>query len=221
VQSVAAEGKPVKGPIRWIVSDVMGVIFDVGDDTNDLLVPYIRERPPAVSSERINALYLRASLGEISSERFWEEVGLGDGYPDVERDYLDTRLSVDPEAAPVFRELGRRFSLGILSNDVKEWSAYLRRKHGLDDLLKVAVISGEVGLRKPDRRIFEILLERTGASPSECAIVDDLTRNLQAAAQLGMKTVHFLRGGEGGAFAADWQVRSLRELASLADRLFA
>ncbi len=206
--------------MRWIVFDAMGVIFEVPDDTNDLLVPYIQERRATVSSEQINDAYLRASLGQISSQRFWQEVGLGDRYPDIERDYLDTRLTLDPEALPVFRELGRRFSLGILSNDVKEWSAYLRRKHGLDDLIKVAIISGEVGCRKPDARIYEILLAKTGAAPADCAMVDDRTRNLRAAAGAGMRTVWFAREQDGEGFAPDFEVRSFKELARIAPRLF-
>ena len=45
----------------------MGVIFEVGDDTNDLLVPYIQKRNNMIPREKINEMYTKASLGEILS----------------------------------------------------------------------------------------------------------------------------------------------------------
>ena len=50
--------------IKYIIFDAMGVIFTVGDDTNDLLVPYILERNPQESREHINDVYIKASIGQ-------------------------------------------------------------------------------------------------------------------------------------------------------------
>jgi len=47
---------------KWVILDVMGVIFEVGDDTNDLLVPYIQKMNDMISAEKINKMYLKASL---------------------------------------------------------------------------------------------------------------------------------------------------------------
>ncbi len=60
--------------------DVMGVIFEVGDDTNDLLVPYIQKIDSEISKEKINEVYIKASLGKISSRQFWCELGFVNGY---------------------------------------------------------------------------------------------------------------------------------------------
>lgn len=117
---------------KWIILDVMGVIFEVGDDTNDLLVPYIQKISDTVSAEKINKMYLKASLGEISSFDFWNELGFGSEYPKIERDYLDTCLRIDPEFVEVTNTLTQNYSLAILSNDVKEWSNYLRAKFDLN-----------------------------------------------------------------------------------------
>jgi HAD superfamily hydrolase (TIGR01509 family) len=51
------------------------------------------------------------------------------------------------------------------------------------------VISGEVGLRKPDPAIYELAAERLGLSPAACVFVDDLPGNLKPARALGMATV--------------------------------
>jgi epoxide hydrolase-like predicted phosphatase len=52
------------------------------------------------------------------------------------------------------------------------------------------VISGEVGTRKPSKRMYELGAERAGAAPHECVFVDDLPFNLTPAQELGMATVH-------------------------------
>ena len=49
------------------------------------------------------------------------------------------------------------------------------------------VISSEVKYSKPDRRIFEILLEKYSLAPSECLFIDDLEINIYAAELIGMK----------------------------------
>lgn len=77
--------------MKWIVFDAMGVVFEVSDDTNDLLVPFVRERGGCESRERINELYRQASLGQMTSAQFWREISLGDEYPGIETEYLDTR----------------------------------------------------------------------------------------------------------------------------------
>jgi 2-haloacid dehalogenase len=58
------------------------------------------------------------------------------------------------------------------------------------------VISGLEGVAKPDREIFEILLERFGLDARTTLFVDDNVANVAAAAALGMATVHF-RSAEG------------------------
>lgn len=57
-----------------------------------------------------------------------------------------------------------------------------------------AVISGHVGVVKPDPRIFEILFERVGRQPRELVFVDDQLKNVEAARALGMPSIHFGAG---------------------------
>lgn len=58
------------------------------------------------------------------------------------------------------------------------------------DLFDAVVLSGEVGVAKPDRRIFELAAERLGLQPGECVFVDDLAAYVRAAARTGMVGVH-------------------------------
>ncbi len=197
--------------VEWVVFDVMGVVFPVGDDTNDLLVPFIWERNAAISREEINRVYLAASRGEIRSAQFWKAVGLGAGYPEIEKAYLDGCLAIDPEFVPVARRLRESFRVGLLSNDLSEWSAYLRTKFGLD-FLDAVTISGDVRCRKPSPEIYRCFCETAGASPERCVFVDDRCKNLAAAAALGFRTIRFARGPEESDFVPDATVASFGEI---------
>lgn len=54
-----------------------------------------------------------------------------------------------------------------------------------------AVVSGFEGVAKPDAEIFERLLARFDLTPSRTVFIDDSSRNLDTARQLGLQTVHF------------------------------
>lgn len=206
--------------MNWVVFDMMGVIFEVADDVNELLVPFIQRRNSSVSHEKINELYRKASLGEIGSYDFWRQSGFEGEYPDIEKDYLDSCLKLDPEFMSIAGSLKETYSLAVLSNDVKEWSSYLRTKFSLTELFKVAVISGEVGYRKPDRSIYTILLDRINESPSSCILIDDQSKNLHAASQLGIKTIRFLRQKGTNDSPGHFEITNFPQLPEIVDRLF-
>ncbi|WP_191305150.1 HAD-IA family hydrolase [Lentzea cavernae] len=60
----------------------------------------------------------------------------------------------------------------------------------LTDLLDVLVVSGEVGLAKPDVDIYLLTATKLGLAPGECVFVDDLAVNVRGAAEAGMVGVH-------------------------------
>jgi len=57
------------------------------------------------------------------------------------------------------------------------------------DLFDVVVISGEVGLRKPDADIYLLAAERLGVMPAKCVFVDDLLHNVEGAQAVGMEAL--------------------------------
>ncbi len=61
---------------------------------------------------------------------------------------------------------------------------------GLDAMFDAVLISGELGVRKPSRAIYERASEAIGLPAAQCVFVDDLAVNLTPAQELGMATVH-------------------------------
>lgn len=60
----------------------------------------------------------------------------------------------------------------------------------LTALLDVTIVSGEVGLAKPDVDIYLLTATKLGLEPAECVFVDDLAVNVRGAAEAGMVGVH-------------------------------
>jgi putative hydrolase of the HAD superfamily len=76
---------------------------------------------------------------------------------------------------------------GLVSNS---WGIHRYPHELFDELFDGVVISGELGIRKPSRRMYELGAERAGVPAERCVYVDDLPFNLTPAEQLGMATVH-------------------------------
>jgi epoxide hydrolase-like predicted phosphatase len=82
----------------------------------------------------------------------------------------------------VQRVRAARFKTALLSNS---WGLDYPRE-GWDQLFDVTVISGEVGLRKPEPEIYELCARRLGVVPNACVFIDDLAPNVKGAAAVGM-----------------------------------
>jgi putative hydrolase of the HAD superfamily len=199
--------------IRFILFDVMGVVFTVGDDVEGLLIPYIRSLKPEIPAGRIRDAYRDASLGKMPSSGFWALMGFEETEAaDVERVYLESSFTLDAGFIPCARALKERYRLALLSNDVSEWSRYLREYHGVEPLIDAVFISGDLGVRKPDPRIYQIAMDRLGASPSECVFIDDYPERVEAARKLGINAILFNR--EGHDYSGS-QVESFEQLTRL------
>ena len=136
----------------------------------------------------------RAQRGELSIEEHWssvrEALGLNPGdFPDlIDRffggDVLDTDL-VD-----FIRKLKENHKTGIISN---AWSNLpeMLLQWQIGDAFDVIVGSAQVGILKPDPRIYQIALERLGLKPAEAVFVDDFIENVRGAQRVGMHAIHF------------------------------
>ncbi len=97
-------------------------------------------------------------------------------------------MAPEPEiiaAVAAARAAGKRTAL--LSNS---WGEAGYDRASWAELFDATVISGEVGIRKPDPAIYALAAERLALPPAACVFVDDLPGNLKPARALGMATVH-------------------------------
>ena len=141
-----------------------------------------REDPEAL------ALLRRLETGEIDTEEFEPAFGtfLGVGESEGLTERLFAGLRPDEEmiaAVRTAREAGIR--TGLISNS---WGLGIYDR-APTELFDAAVISGEVGLHKPQPEIYLLACERLGVEPSESVFVDDLRENCDGAESVGMTAV--------------------------------
>ena len=193
---------------RWIVLDAKGVLYRHGYDVEELLVPYARDHGSILSPERIRDVYLQGSIGTITSAQLWSQLEIPVAGSD--RDYCMRHAITD--GLRDFLSMQRTMRLACLSNDISEWSTLLRRRFAIEDAFEAWLVSGDVGLRKPDPRIYALLARRLKADGSEIIFVDDRLLNLDAAAERGWTTVRF-----GAPCSSHWSAESFDELRSIID----
>ena len=152
---------------------------DEGIDPNSVKTLF-RENPEALGLVR------SLEVGDISEEDFSREFGGLLGIED--RDDLVNRMfgHIRPdeemvEAVRRARAAGVR--TGLLSNSM---GAGRYDRSAFPELFDGVVISGEVGMHKPQPEIFELACERVGLAPADCVFVDDLRENCEGAEAIGM-----------------------------------
>jgi putative hydrolase of the HAD superfamily len=137
-----------------------------------------REAIVALETGRIDVLDFETQLGAF--------LGV-DGDTLVDR--LFSTLHVDERMLGAVAELhDRGIRTCLLSNS---WGTGIyARATRVMGVFDANVISGEVGLRKPDPAIYRLALERIGLAAEQCVFLDDLPFNLPPAEELGMAAVH-------------------------------
>jgi putative hydrolase of the HAD superfamily len=148
-----------------------------------------REDPAALEELR------RLERGEYTEEEFSERFGpiLGVRHTDGLVDRLFAGIRPDEamiDAVKAARRAGVR--TGLISNS---WGRGRYDRDAFPQLFDGIVISGEVGLHKPQPEIFRLGAERIGVPPQQCVFVDDLKENVAGAEAVGMKAV-LHRGSE-------------------------
>jgi HAD superfamily hydrolase (TIGR01509 family) len=184
--------------IQCVVLDGMGVIFAAADDVAELLIPFVRS--VGGDPTKVDSAYLDASLGVIDADEFWIRVGLD---ASLEAQYLSGHALIPGAREFLVRAREAGIPVWCLSNDVARWSRILRETQGIETLLCGAIISSEARARKPDRLIYERLIERTGYRASDLLFIDDRPQNVEAASRLGIRSVRFSKANGYAQLAAD------------------
>jgi len=145
--------------------------------------------------ERALAELRRLERGELTEEEFAERFGPLLGIEDSEGlvDRLFAGMKADEAMLDAVEEAKRAgVRTGLISNS---WGRGRYDRDRFPRLFDGVVISGEVGLHKPEPEIYRLGAERVGLKPHECVFVDDLRENCAGAEAVGMTAV-LHRGAE-------------------------
>jgi epoxide hydrolase-like predicted phosphatase len=132
----------------------------------------------------------REFLGSIA-ERLTEQLGRPVDLSGFGERYFSRLEPNEPLIAYMRRLRERGYKLAICTNNVREWESRWRAMLPVDEIFDVVVDSAFVGTRKPERRIYELTLERLGVDARSAIFVDDLQANCDGARAIGIEAVWF------------------------------
>jgi len=152
---------------------------------------------PGELNSRLEEVWQDGSIGSISEADVETRIGtlltLEPGQvqalmADLWKEYLGTP---NVELITYFAHLRPHYKTAILSNSFVGAREKEHARYQFGDLCDLIIYSHEVGLQKPDRRIFELTCQRLGVAPHDVVFLDDVEPSVVAARDLGMQAILF------------------------------
>ncbi len=217
--------------VDMVFLDIRGVLYSDGRYRDSLRMAF-RELGADFTEEQFDAEYTACRRDQAGSfRRRLTERFLGSSERSAEVEAVASRHwqyqsgDLYPDVPAALGELHGQFRLGVLANQPSAVRAALERD-GIDRYFDVWGVSEDLGLSKPDPRLFRRALQEAGSEPGRTAMVGDrLDYDMRPARESGMRTVWVLRGEAPDdptleqLREPDVAIRSLAELPSALERL--
>ncbi len=184
------------------------VVFDWGNVLafvdRDLVVEFVSNalQLSKAEFEEANHAKRKAVKGGKSEIEFWVElaqsrgVELSDQWPAEYQETLKQSIGADESMYEMVEQLKEnQIVVGLLSN-VDNRYVNLIRNFGFYEPFDPCLLSCEIGLEKPDPKIYELLLEKLPYSPEEIVFIDDKAENIEAARAFGIDGIVFESAGQ-------------------------
>lgn len=194
---------PKKDEIKWLFFDVGSTLVDESKVYEDRM-----KRIADLSGLTYKQIYKYAMSFYKENKKGDLEVArqLGVKLPKWESQY--ERLYTDTKDC--LKKLSRIYKIGVIANQSLGTSERLENL-GVRKYLDLIIASAEEGVSKPDRRIFEIALERSSCKPENAVMIGDrIDNDIVPAKQLGMKTIWVKQG-----FGSLWNITDESEKADM------
>ena len=186
--------------INTIIFDFGGVLLNLdmqacltafkqlgGDTINEYLDPY-----------KQNGLFLEFEEGKISTSDFFERlqkiVGNNATVKELETAYLSFLGEIPSYKLDLLLQLRKKYKVYMLSNINQFIFEYCKKtyfetdNHVFEDYFDKAYLSYEIGICKPDRRIFDYMIADARLTPQHCLYIDDSEKNIETAKTLEFAT---------------------------------
>ena len=184
-------------PIRAVIFDLGGVLVRTEDQAPRR---ELAERLGITRQEMYSLVFdspsaRQASLGAITAEEHMESIRLTLGVPAQDVSTVPGAFwggdRLDMDLVDHLRSLRPRYKTALLSNAWSDLRGVLTERWKITDAFDEMVISAEVGIVKPDARIYHLALERLQVMPQEAVFVDDFIENIDGGKAVGLHTIHF------------------------------
>jgi epoxide hydrolase-like predicted phosphatase len=171
--------------IKAVVFDCFGVLMLSSHQS-------LRERFPA-HGDRLLELENQANAGFLDSTDYVEQIAeLTELTVSEVEEWLLSEHNINTALVEVIKGLRKHsYTIGMLSNLGGGWmERYVDAS--VRDLFDEVVVSGEVGMYKPNPEIYEYMSNKLYLHPNEILFIDDRSENVEAARAVGMEAVQFI-----------------------------
>lgn len=170
---------------------------------------FAREHLPTFRSTRARFQHLLPDTNRIDSDQaehamfvdyyasVFAEMGISLSADQLDRlawlqTYRDDRYVFFDDVLPYLEKWHGKYKLGIVS-DAPPSTRRIMKTYGVMEHIAFATFSCDLGVLKPDARIYASTLDALGVAPGEAVFIDDLTHNLHGAQAIGLRAVQMRR----------------------------
>jgi putative hydrolase of the HAD superfamily len=155
------------------------------------------DAPPLRALREWSGTYRREAWRLALADQGIEDVGLAERLGERFAAERRARHEAFPDAAPALRELRQRYALALVTNGTSCLQREKLAASGCADAFDVVLVSGEVGIAKPDGAIFRHALAELRTDASRAVMVgDSVPRDVDGALAAGLRAVWINRSGQ-------------------------
>lgn len=194
---------PLQSNTKNIIFDLGGVILNIDYRFTSQAFKNLglHDFDEKYSQAKQSHLFDRLETGAVAPEQFRQELKtyFSQNVSDTDLDNAWNAMLLDlpHQRIDLLKELSKKYRLFLLSNTniihYQAYSAYMKKTFGkmiFDEIFEKQYLSFEVGMRKPDKEIFELLLNANKLLASETFFIDDSIQHIEGAGKAGIAAYH-------------------------------
>lgn len=169
---------------------IKGIIFDMGG-------PLVQKNPNYTYNEIAEtAEDIRIQNHFISDEKFIQALKENDITKKYTSEEIAQKIVSKYYKIPeiwdnLLPKLKGKYKLAVINNGPAITIPYFKKENNFDEFFSIFINSSEVGIEKPDSRIYLMTLKLMDLKPEECIFIDDLMVNVIGAEKVGIKGILF------------------------------
>ncbi|MBA3828304.1 MAG: HAD family phosphatase [Taibaiella sp.] len=193
--------------IRHIIFDLGGVLLNINYDLTEqaFINLGIQNFPELYSQARQTSFFDEWEKGKITRDDFAARIvdlaGIQISAGDITNAWNAMLLDFPLRRLQILQQLRLHYDLFLLSNTnaihEEAFNKILMQNNGIRNIgvfFDKVYYSHNIGMRKPDAEIYELVLAQHDLQPAHTLFIDDSPKNIQGAAALGIQTIYLQKG---------------------------
>jgi HAD superfamily hydrolase (TIGR01549 family) len=141
-----------------------------------------------------------ATIGLVTTESIWNNVAkkyslTRNELAQLKQDFYAGE-KINQQFYDYVQKLHKKYKIVLFSNVWDDGRMVYGQKFGLDKICDQMILSAEVGMRKPNKKIFKYALKQNNVLPTEAVFIDDTLANIKTGQEMGLNCIHFKNNDE-------------------------